>query len=156
VKYNMKLALIALMLVALAADLQGQTPDPAIRVAVLNLGETNAGRTVAERLATALASDNAISTTDRDLARSAAQGVGYAGSLNLTLSEAQDLGAAIGCDFFLIGDAQTLRRSPSSGPVYFESYASVFWSVLAAAVDRPGASQFRGSDSGRRGEAFAQ
>ncbi len=50
----------------------------------------------------------------------------YAGSLNLTLREARDLGAAIDCDFFITGDAQTLRRSPSEGAAYFESYASIF------------------------------
>jgi TonB family protein len=32
----------------------------------------------------------------------------------------------MGCDFFLIGEAQTLRRSPSTKPVYYESYATVF------------------------------
>jgi TonB family protein len=42
------------------------------------------------------------------------------------LPEARDLGAAVGCDFYLIGDAQTLRRSPATGPSYFESYASLF------------------------------
>lgn len=36
------------------------------------------------------------------------------------------MGAAIGCDFYLIGDAQTIRRSPSTGPYYFEAYASIF------------------------------
>ena len=44
----------------------------------------------------------------------------------MSLEEARDLGAAIGCDFYVIGDAQTLRRSPSTGPAYFESYASIF------------------------------
>jgi TonB family protein len=36
------------------------------------------------------------------------------------------LGAALGSDYYILGDAQTLRRSPSTGPVYFESYASMF------------------------------
>ena len=30
------------------------------------------------------------------------------------------------CDFYFIGEAQTLRRSPSTKPVYYESYATVF------------------------------
>ena len=63
---------------------------------------------------------------DRDQARAAAIGIGYKDSINMTLPEARDLGSAIGCDFFLAGDAQTLRRSPSTGPAYFESYASIF------------------------------
>jgi TonB family protein len=44
----------------------------------------------------------------------------------MTLEEARDLGGAIGTDFYITGDAQTLRRSPSSGAVYYEAYASVF------------------------------
>src|SRR4030095_3915885 len=63
---------------------------------------------------------------DKDLATAAARGSGFNGSLNLTTQEARDIGAAIGCEFYFIGDAQTLRRSPSTGPAYFESYASIF------------------------------
>jgi TonB family protein len=130
----MKLALAALFLVGLAVGLRAQSAEPAIRVAVLNLGETNVGRSMSDRLANALATESAISLVDRDLARTAARGIGYAGSLNLTVQEARDLGAAIGCDFFFIGDGQTLRRSPSTGPVYFESYLSLF--VVSARTGR--------------------
>ena len=67
-----------------------------------------------------------FSVLDTDQAKAATAGAGYSGSLNLSVTEARDLGAAIGCDFFLIGDADTLRRSPSNAPVYYESYASIF------------------------------
>jgi TonB family protein len=63
---------------------------------------------------------------DRDQAGAAALGAGFEGSLNLTIQQARDLGAAMDCDFFLIGDAQTLRRSPSTKPIYYESSATVF------------------------------
>src|SRR5204863_8036010 len=53
-------------------------------------------------------------------------GVGYAGSLNLTVNEARDLGAALATDFFVLGDAQVLRRSAFEKPVYFAAYCSVF------------------------------
>ena len=46
--------------------------------------------------------------------------------MNLPLNEARNLGAVLGCEFFILGDAQTLRRSPSTGLVYLESYASIF------------------------------
>ncbi|HZG50863.1 MAG TPA: TonB family protein, partial [Pyrinomonadaceae bacterium] len=36
------------------------------------------------------------------------------------------LGAAIGCDFYFTGEADTLRRTSTSRADYFESYASVF------------------------------
>ena len=68
------------------------------------------------------------------MSRAAANGAGYRGSLNLTLAEARDIGAAIGCDFFVTGDAQTIRRSRSAAPVYYESYASVF--IVSASTGR--------------------
>lgn len=111
------------VLFTLAIGAQGQ---PATRIAVLNFGETHTGRSVSERISTALGAEAEFSLVDRDLTSAAARGVGYSGSLNLTLQEARDLGAAIGCDYYLIGDAQTLRRSPSTGPAYFESYSSIF------------------------------
>jgi TonB family protein len=67
-----------------------------------------------------------LALRDRELSRASARGVGYRGSLNLTRREARDLGAAVGCDFLITGDAQTLRRSPAGRPPYFEAYASVF------------------------------
>jgi TonB family protein len=67
-----------------------------------------------------------LAPVDRGMARAAARGAGYAGSLNMTLAEARSLGASIGCDFYVTGDAQTIRRSSSARPVYFESYATVF------------------------------
>jgi TonB family protein len=87
-----------------------------------------------EKLAANLKLETGVIVLDHDQARAAARGAGYAGSINLSLSEARDLGAALGCDFFILGDAQTLRRSPSSGPVYFESYASIF--VVSARTGR--------------------
>jgi len=63
---------------------------------------------------------------DADLARAAARGAGFQGSTNLTVSEARDLGAAIGCDFYFLGGAQTARRLPSNGAAYFDAYASIF------------------------------
>ena len=92
---------------------------------------------------------------DRDQARAAALGVGYSGSLNLSLSEARDLGAAIGCDFYFLGDAQTLLRSPAEGPPYYESYASIF--LVSARTgrlvlwERP---EFRGSTTNEAEQAL--
>ena len=97
-----------------------------LKVAVLDFGETGAGRRAAALLATALAAGRDFSLSDRDESRAAARGSGYAGSLNLTLSEARDLGSALGTDFYILGDAQVLRRSPSAGPPFYEAYASLF------------------------------
>ncbi|HEX7175311.1 MAG TPA: TonB family protein [Pyrinomonadaceae bacterium] len=96
------------------------------RVAVLDFGDTETGRRAAADVAAHLSKFAGLRLVDAAQARSAARGLGYTGSLNLTLEEARDLGAAIDCDYYLTGDAQTLRRSSSAVPVYHEAYASVF------------------------------
>ncbi|HEY5885384.1 MAG TPA: energy transducer TonB [Pyrinomonadaceae bacterium] len=97
-----------------------------LAVAVLDFGETVTGRLASQKIAENLKSDRRLSVQDQDLARAAARGAGYAGSINLSLEDGRHLGSVLGSDFFVVGDAQTLRRSPSTGPVYFESYASLF------------------------------
>jgi TonB family protein len=55
-------------------------------------------------------------------------------------------------EFYLIGDAQTLRRSSSNTPIYYESYCSIFlisshsgrlvsWRRLSAEADKTNASE---------------
>lgn len=104
------------------------------RVAVLDLGAGETAERTREKLASALKADAQLLLTDREESRVAARGIGYTGSLNLTLAEARDLGAAIGCDFYLTGDAQTLRRSSSKRPVFYEAYATVF--IVSARTGR--------------------
>jgi TonB family protein len=103
-----------------------QTDGRRLRVAVLDFGSTETARRATDKLSRALSKDETLRMIDREESRAAARGLGYEGSLNMTLQEARDLGGALGCDFFLTGDAQTLRRSPSTGAVYYEAYASVF------------------------------
>jgi TonB family protein len=105
---------------------KAQTNPRPIKIAVLDFSETSTGKLASEKVATTLRSIPSLSVVDRDLARAAALGAHYTGSLNLELSAARDLGAAIGCDFFVLGESQTVRRSPSTGSVYFESYAAAF------------------------------
>src|SRR5882672_1551402 len=75
-----------------------------VTLAILDFGETHTGRSASDRLSTALALEAELALLDRDLARTAAHGASYTGSLNLTVPEARDLGAAIGCDFYLLGE----------------------------------------------------
>lgn len=103
-----------------------QVPERPVSVAVVDFGDSSIGRLVPDTLARNLGSLSELNIIDRDLTRSAARGVGYSGSLNMTINEAHDLGSALGSDFYILGDAQTLRRSPSNGAIYFESYASIF------------------------------
>ena len=120
------LVLAALLLGANVASLEAQTSGRRFVIAVLDFGETEFARDAADNLSSNLKVDSTVHITDRDQTRAAARGAGYAGSLNLSLSEARNLGTVIGTDFFLLGDAQTLRRSPSTNRAYFESYATVF------------------------------
>src|ERR1700752_3315415 len=95
-------------------------------ISVLDFGATDFAKLVAEKLHAQLKTRPEVLVADTDLSRSAAKGVGYVGSLNLTLNEARDLGSALATDFYLLGDAQLLRRSSFDKPVYYESYCSVF------------------------------
>jgi TonB family protein len=138
----------ALLICASPAQTHGQTSLPRIKLAVLDFGKAPLGRSAADKLATSLGAGVSVALVDRDLTRAAAKGAGYSDSLNMSLAESRDLGAALGSDFFIIGDAETLRRSQSSLPVYFESYASIFlvsartgrlviWRRPSVKADRP-------------------
>jgi len=127
VRISFGLLALGCLLTIIAA---GQTPAP-VRVAVLDFGDSATGAHAAEKVREALLPDRLAAVSgvvliDRNLAIAAAGGAGFQGSLNLTTIEARDIGAAIGCDFFIIGNADTVRRSPSTGAAYFESYAAVF------------------------------
>ena len=95
-------------------------------ISVLDFGATPFAQKTADKLREQLRTNSELQIVDPDLARAAAKGIGYAGSLNLTVDEARDLGAALATDFYILGDAQTLRRSSSARPEYYESYCSLF------------------------------
>jgi TonB family protein len=109
-------------IVANARAQPGQRPV----VSVLDFGATPVAKSAAETLQERFRSTGELIVADADLSRAAAKGIGYSGSLNLTVTEARDLGAALATEFYVIGDAQTLRRSSFETPVYFESYCSIF------------------------------
>jgi protein TonB len=114
------------LLLSLHLPATAQQPERPITLAVLDFGATTIGRLISQTLIANLKKETTLAVLDRDLAMAAARGAGYAGSFNLSLDEARNLGAVLGCDFFIVGDAQTLRRSPATGSFYFDSYASLF------------------------------
>lgn len=126
VRAGLRFLILTSILLSLQFGISAKTQERSLTVAVLDFGYSAIGRRAAEKLASSLKREASMTVLDSDQVGAAARGAGYAGSINLSLNEARDLGAALGSDFFILGDAQTLRRSPSSGPVYFESYASVF------------------------------
>ncbi|HKE60682.1 MAG TPA: energy transducer TonB [Pyrinomonadaceae bacterium] len=117
-------SLIALLIII--SRVTGQTNDRLVTVAVLDLGSSTIARLANDKLRQSLAAHREFSVSDSELTAAAARGTGYSGSLNLSLSEARDLGAVLAADFYLLGDAQTLRRSSSTNDKYFESYCTIF------------------------------
>ena len=124
------LPFICLLCAGQASAATGHVSARRARAGVLDFGETETARRVAERLSKKLSggrdAGSSLSVLDRDETRAAARGQGYQGSLNLTLEEARNLGAAVGCDFLVMGEAQTLRRLPSDAGGHYEAYASIF------------------------------
>jgi TonB family protein len=115
--------LIAVALFALlVATAQAQPPV----LSVLDFGSAPIAKQTSETIRARLRSTGELTIADADLSRAAAKGIGYTGSLNLTVTEARDLGAALATEFYILGDAQTLRRSSFESPVYYESYCSIF------------------------------
>lgn len=108
------------------ANISARTQERRVPIAILSFGDSAIGGLASETLAANLESVPELLVLDRDQTSTAAKGTGLLTSLNMSLQEARGLGAAIGSDYYIVGDAQTLRRSPSVGPPYFESYASVF------------------------------
>ena len=119
-----RLTLILFILTSLAASSAAQTINRRTKIAVLQISDSELGRRISESFAESFAEK--LEVVDSDLAKAAAQGAGYAPSLNMAVSEARTFGAAVGSDFFVLVDAQTHRRSPSTGEIYFDSFASIF------------------------------
>jgi TonB family protein len=143
---------VCLFLVSLAPA-QERRPT----VSVVDFGDTEAGKRAAETLRERFRASGRVQVADADLTRSAAMGAGYAGSLNLNVRVARDLGAALATEYFVLGDAQTLRRSSSTSPVYYESYCSVFLvssrTGLLVHWDRP---SFENNDASQAEALLAQ
>ncbi|MGH9914933.1 MAG: hypothetical protein ACRD63_06550, partial [Pyrinomonadaceae bacterium] len=98
-----------------------------LSVAVVDFGHLHhLAKVAADAIAKQISVQEGLSLIDREQANTAARGIGYGGSLNMTLEEARNLGMAIGCNYMIIGDAQTIRRSPATDKFYFEAYASFF------------------------------
>jgi TonB family protein len=128
-----RLLLIAWCLALLVCHAHAQEKQSST-VSVLDFGATPFAQKTAQDLRERLRATVELLVADPDLSRAAAKGIGYSGSLNLSVSEARDLGAALATDFYILGDAQTLRRSSSARPVYYESYCSIF--VVSARTGR--------------------
>lgn len=116
---TLRLAGAAAVLLFAAASLSA-----APKVAVLSPDGTDAS----ERFAAAIAESfgNAVSVIDPDLAASAYRSQSLSAPFNMTADESKRLGAAIGCDLFLVTKAVVQRRSSSQRRDHFEAFGVIY------------------------------
>ncbi len=81
------------------ALVRAQTP---VRLAVIDFDGEQSREFSGLIRETAKLSSSEIELLDDDLVRTAANGAGYAGSLNLSRDEAKALGQSLGCDFYVL------------------------------------------------------
>jgi TonB family protein len=98
-----------------------------IRLAVLDFAGDGEGKFAGllRSLARAPGSDR-FELLDENLARLAARGAGYDGSINLSREEARAFGQSLGCEFYILGKILITRRAVSSDKFYFEALAGLF------------------------------
>ncbi len=97
---------------------------PAQTVSVLVPDKTDEGRTFASNLEDLL--DDKFRILDDALGEAAFNSAKAMSPYNLTASESKRIGAAIGCNFFILIRSSTLRRSSSKRPEYYEANAAVY------------------------------
>lgn len=121
-----RLLVVAVLVVVASSPSLAQTGERKTSVSVLDFGTTAIAASVTSKIRTNLHALVEFNILDAEMTSAAARGIGYTGSLNMSVVEARDLGAALSSEFFIIGDAQTLRRTSSEKPIYYESYCSIF------------------------------
>ena len=120
------LKLTLVLLLFSNAPTLAQNPNDKKTISILDLGKSSFAASAGDTIRGQFRSSREFLLADQDLSRAAALGIGYTGSLNMSLTEARDLGVALATNFYILGDAQTLRRSSSDTPVYYESYCKLF------------------------------
>ena len=109
-----------------ADDADPALQTPLLRVAIVGFAPATAANKPGElSLAEALSRDARVALIDPSIIQSALVGIGYGGSINMSKDEARKLGAAIGCDFFVVGKAEALTRSDRENDSHEEAYTGV-------------------------------
>lgn len=94
------------------------------KIAVLVPEKNAQSRIFAEKLENSLASTAKI--LDASLSETAFRARTFENPFNLTVGAAKNIGAAIGCDYFLLIKAENLRRISLAKGEFYESYAAIF------------------------------
>ncbi len=94
------------------------------RIAVITPQNNGLSQEFAESLSSALG--KSFRRIDPTLAGTAFLSAGSETPFNLTTDESRNIGAAIGCDFFVLVRAEDLNRYSFEKKAYFESFAAVY------------------------------
>jgi len=116
---GIRIAVLVLLVTVAAAGLAS-----AQRLAVISPNTDSFVVTVRDALSDQLSSRTRI--VDASLAATAFSSVRADAPFNLTSEQSKQVGAVIGCDFFVLVQAAVLRRASLDRPDYFEAYAAVF------------------------------
>ena len=126
------------------------------RVAILTPDKAEKSIAFGEKLETRLSEK--LTILDNSMAGAAYLSVSPATPFNLTAEDSKRIGEVVGCDFFILIRADTLRRSSFQKAEYYESYAAVylvssrtgrlvFWKLQQFEAARPDRSQKMLDDS---------
>jgi hypothetical protein len=94
------------------------------KIAVLTPQKIGLSESFADKIKPSLGGK--IKVLNSSLSETAFLSAGVEKPFNMTTEEGKIVGAAIGCDFFLLVRAETLRRYSSEKKEYFESFAAVY------------------------------
>jgi TonB family protein len=105
---------------------ENQTPneEQTLKIAVLGLAGDQS-REVEAFILEGLRLSGQVALIDRAIVDPAVKASGYNGSINMTIDEARKLGSSVGCDFFIIGKAELVRRSISHSEEEQDATAAV-------------------------------
>ena len=131
-------------------------PVFAQKIAVLTPDQTVGSQIFAARLEKSLSQNYNI--LDASLSEAAFRSNSYENPFNLSSTEAKNIGARVGCNYFLLVKYETLRRSSFKKDEYYESYAViyavssrtgnlVFWKLNSFEADKPSAAEKKLFDS---------
>lgn len=109
---------VSLILLAFTMSARAQT------VALLTPNHTDSSVEFIEIFETHIR--GSVKTLDRSLAESAFTAASATTPFNLTTTEAKNIGAAVGCEFFILARAGTQRRSSYLREEYYESFAAIY------------------------------
>ena len=108
-----------------------QSETRPLRIAILGFAsgaekvEWKKRGTFESRLTAALGRDRRAALIDDSLTQAALTGIGYDGATNLSREVARGIGAAIGCDFFILGKTGAFTRSDRVGESHEEAFAGL-------------------------------